>query len=546
MSTATRKSSLGGRSKAHIPFRADEPGLGRKTGLAVPRVPHMSDEFEPFNEVLRRGDPTPPRPTRKRRSSAYRADDDDADFGGYGEQSMELDETPIRRPVKDANQYPDSSRISRTVNRSTDVDYDSIPSPPSKSASRRQSFVSGASSSALPDDDDLGLGNYDGDYGYEDEEDVNQSTYSRASNATPHRLASATPRRRSSFSEMNLDDREEEEEDDVVTSARTLDKGKGRAIEPDPLEDEQDTEDYIAGGLQETENMPSDGDRDVESPPRRTPPKKKQRGHPATRSSLSNGLRRGTRMRYPPLEWWRNEKVVYGKRENGIAYCPIVKAIVRVPKEPVKPLGKAGKKSRTPRPVRTDNPEEGWDDKTPLTGVVVDWQTKEEVQRRIAFPSAHVEYRAAENDSFYFQKIFGDGEYIAAGQLLIRPGGEKPTKGTKDNTYVFYIIEGAVTFKIHETSYILCTGGSILVPRGNVYYIENIADRDAKLFFAQARRIVAEEEEPPDLKPASAMPSQTPDPERHARRKRSSSTGTPAAQAPKKTGPPKHTGAKKS
>jgi centromere protein C len=36
------------------------------------------------------------------------------------------------------------------------------------------------------------------------------------------------------------------------------------------------------------------------------------------------------------------------------------------------------------------------------------------------------------------------------------------------------------------------------VPRGNLYMIENISDRDAKLFFAQARKIpVSEEEAPP-------------------------------------------------
>jgi hypothetical protein len=56
----------------------------------------------------------------------------------------------------------------------------------------------------------------------------------------------------------------------------------------------------------------------------------------------------------------------------------------------------------------------------------------------IAFPSTQVQYRSADNDEFYFQKIFGDGEYIAAGQLLIPPNGHKPTKLTKDNTYVYF------------------------------------------------------------------------------------------------------------
>lgn len=60
---------------------------------------------------------------------------------------------------------------------------------------------------------------------------------------------------------------------------------------------------------------------------------------------------------------------------------------------------------------------------------------------------------------------------------------------------VFYVIEGAVTLKVHTTSFVVCTGGCFLVPRGNIYYIKNICSRTVKLFFAQARKIPAGVEE---------------------------------------------------
>ena len=47
-----------------------------------------------------------------------------------------------------------------------------------------------------------------------------------------------------------------------------------------------------------------------------------------------------------------------------------------------------------------------------------------------------VNFKHAANSDFMFQKTFGDGDFIAAGQLLIPPHGEKPSKGTKDNTFV--------------------------------------------------------------------------------------------------------------
>ena len=139
---------------------------------------------------------------------------------------------------------------------------------------------------------------------------------------------------------------------------------------------------------------------------------------------------------------------------------PHIKEIRRVPKDVVMPLGKVTRKraprskSRTVEEVFVFNPEEGWDDNTDQQGVVIDFVTKEEVQRRqcsvyyalreylmspfsgIAFTAKMVEPQAAANNDWFFQKVFGDGDFIAAGQLIIPPKGRKPSKGTKDNTYV--------------------------------------------------------------------------------------------------------------
>ena len=94
-------------------------------------------------------------------------------------------------------------------------------------------------------------------------------------------------------------------------------------------------------------------------------------------------------MRYEPLEWWRSEKVVYGRRDQGkISYVPVIKEIVRIPKDTPKPLGQAHKRSTSHRkrtteePSTAHDPEEGWDEKTPTNGVVVDWFTGNEVSRR--------------------------------------------------------------------------------------------------------------------------------------------------------------------
>jgi centromere protein C len=50
--------------------------------------------------------------------------------------------------------------------------------------------------------------------------------------------------------------------------------------------------------------------------------------------------------------------------------------------------------------------------------------------------ASEVEPQASANSEWLFQKVFGDGDFIAAGQLHIPPNGKKPAKASRDNTYV--------------------------------------------------------------------------------------------------------------
>ena len=111
MPTTPRKSSLGGISrrgplKAHIPYRGDNPEVGKKTGIAVQHVERQSDGFEPFDQILQQADGrTPPRPKSRKKSLAAitptrsvgrpvtrtsEVEVDNGDYGDYGEESMEL------------------------------------------------------------------------------------------------------------------------------------------------------------------------------------------------------------------------------------------------------------------------------------------------------------------------------------------------------------------------------------------------------------------------------------------------------------------------
>ena len=166
-----------------------------------------------------------------------------------------------------------------------------------------------------------------------------------------------------------------------------------------------------------------------------------------------HGLRRGRRYRYAPLDWWRLEKVVYGadhdeaqdddeedERDKPITLVPPIKAIIRVPQEPVEPLGKKHKKRRgksvTVDPESVPFPEVGWDKDTEPYGHVVDYTTQEEVRRKVAFTTRMSRDVPAKKADYSYQKIFSEGDNVAAGHIQLEPGAEKPNKSSKDNSYV--------------------------------------------------------------------------------------------------------------
>jgi len=147
------------------------------------------------------------------------------------------------------------------------------------------------------------------------------------------------------------------------------------------------------------------------------------------------------------------EKVVYGadhdedqdddEEDEGnrpITLVPPIKAIIRVPQDPVEPLGKKHKKRRgksvTVDPESVPFPEAGWDKDTEAYGHVVDFATQEEVRRKIAFTTRMSREVSAKRADYSYQKIFSEGNNVAAGHIQLEPGAEKPNKSSKDNSYV--------------------------------------------------------------------------------------------------------------
>ncbi|KAF8205489.1 Mif2/CENP-C like-domain-containing protein [Mycena galopus ATCC 62051] len=518
MAPSARKSSIGAtrRPKSHVPYRGDDPTVGRKTGISVQPVPRGSDGFEPFEELIGQINEPPRKRMRHSSQEDEEMDDyDDKEDDEDGEMSMDVD-SPIQNYSN--ARPPNTPRTARPIARTSEVDFDQVPSPRSPrppGSARRTAGPSRLSAPQIPEEDD-----YDEGGG---------GSFEVYDNGNAH-YGSGSPRQ-TSFTEMDTrEDSDGDEDDEPVPTPKKLSpkkKGKEKAVtpEPEPEKNDSDMEDDIARGMDDVE----EDEEPVKSPPKKKGAKAKEKPSKSTttairsklqkenREAVPEGVRRSSRVHYAPLEWWRNEKVEFGGRdpEGGLILVPRIKAIIRIPKEPVLPLGKHGraarKRSRTPAmdgkgkgkervkivekivevPVEGAgaNPEEGWDDETETQAVVKEYPTDKDVTRRIAFTARMFAPTPAANNEWFFQKIFGDGDFIAAGQIVIPPKGRKPSKRSKDNTFIFLVVEGAVNLKVCDTSLIIASGGMFMIPRGNTYFIENIAERDAKLFFTQARKM---------------------------------------------------------
>lgn len=346
MPTSARKSSLGGArnrtQKAHIPYRGDNPEVGKKTGIAIQHVERKSDGFEPFADVLRQADGrTPPRPKIRKKTPAraerYADEYDDED----GEMSMQIDSpvqqlVSMRPPATPPTAGGRRSSI-RPVARTSDIDYDKIPSPrPLQRASRNAaSGPSTLSRSVLardiePEPDSDSPNEDAGDFYDEQTQNMDDAGFEDyAQENTPTQASVANH----SFGRIDEDEDEDEEEQgqELTPQPEPPKSTKKRPPPPprEPSQSEEEIEAEIAQGLEDVglgNDTVDEYEEEEEAPP---PPKKtkisqeKKVTHKTdSRSKKENrpvreGVRRSKREHYAPLEYWRGEKLVYGRSNNS-------------------------------------------------------------------------------------------------------------------------------------------------------------------------------------------------------------------------------------
>ncbi|KAK7467237.1 mitotic fidelity of chromosome transmission-related protein, variant 2 [Stygiomarasmius scandens] len=403
---APRKSSIGnlrrGPPKAHVPYRGDNREVGKKTGVKIPRVQPGSDGFEPFENVIGQADAmTPYQVKGRKRNGSLAAGEVDPGDDDEGERSMDIDSpfdyiSNSRQPIS-----PALSRVgsSRAVARPSMNNFDELPSPHLRTgfnARGANGHSAGPSrlSRHFPSDG-------------EDDLSINNNTFDDFDPEPPE----SSPQHHRSFTELDQDG-DDADPSSPAASPRSLKQRQRQTprrspsppVDPDsPSPPQSDIEMEPPQDYDDPMQQEEEEEEEEEAPPKKkpSPPPKKAKevqkkavtksGGKKENREVIPGTRRSSRKVYKPLEYWRNERVVYGRPNNGHILVPHIKEIIRIPEEPKAPLGTNKRKrgrSKTVQPrdgsvARVQsNPEEGWDDKTPEKSFVIDWKTKTEVEKR--------------------------------------------------------------------------------------------------------------------------------------------------------------------
>ncbi|KAI8925269.1 Mif2/CENP-C like-domain-containing protein, partial [Entophlyctis helioformis] len=186
-------------------------------------------------------------------------------------------------------------------------------------------------------------------------------------------------------------------------------------------------------------------------------------------------LRRSTRARIPPVEYWNGQQVVYVPSETGVGRVPVVKEYFLIKSDDEKP--QASRRARSSKVKKEDVPP------VPSEIPVINYLSNKEELQSVVVTSDMLALKYMGAGSYKFQKVFSEGNLLASGILVLPKGSQKPPKSSGNSALIFMVLSGQIEVQVHSSTFTISTGAQFLVPRGNSYSIANASNREARLFF---------------------------------------------------------------
>ena len=311
-------------------------------------------------------------------------------------------------------------------------------------------------------------------------------------------------------------------------------------IPSDEEVDDEDADDEHTDSLTNHDELPADfadlsSDEDEEYLP-------SQRN--ISNANDSAGVRKSTRVKVPPLEYWRNERIVY-QRKNSKPYLDIDKIVTfeqsseseeeketKKRRKRAKIVTPTGEEDQNDNPVTANTDTSMSDDSSrnfrSINNMIIRGQMKDnsinpdsnlikriergQVQNATWIQDGFLEGTVSSSTDEKFNEIIAYAPNISQAERTKRTNKDKytlsvmfdkhkdlfasgilrlPTSGMRDSTeshnafITFYVIEGVVEVTVGKNTFITPSGCSFQVPSFNSYSFKNKGRGEVKLFFVQ-------------------------------------------------------------
>ncbi|WPK24062.1 hypothetical protein PUMCH_001318 [Australozyma saopauloensis] len=240
--------------------------------------------------------------------------------------------------------------------------------------------------------------------------------------------------------------------------------------------------------------------------------------HPSLPSPPPEGLRRSNRKRIKPLAYWRNERVIYARTNEGDVDpdSTLVMDVNNIPLREIQEVITFPEQIKSKRPKKKKHPglkdslEVSRKNVTNLDDLFVEPDSKQDgtkwyeqkvlrvsvfdseeslVEKLVACSPQGIEFKEenSSKDGFYkFGTIFHEaGEVMAAAYLDLPVDGVKNLHSSQNSLFYFNVIVGEVEVQLNEDKFTVLAGTTFKVPHNNTYAIKNTTDMPARLFVVQ-------------------------------------------------------------
>lgn len=221
----------------------------------------------------------------------------------------------------------------------------------------------------------------------------------------------------------------------------------------------------------------------------------------------SKTLRRSKRTKVKPLDFWRNERIIYTRADDEFLLekeNTLINDLKKVPLQEiteiihVKDTSPGPKKRKILRKLPKKSVSKD-DELNPLwfadgvKEVEVFLGDESVTKQEVAWTANGVTFKDTTSDDntserFLAAPLFRSSSgSISTGLIDLPLDGFKSLRSSNDMTCVFHVTEGRIEVELNRDHFVVLHGCSFVVPASNIYSLRNVGQTVARLFFVQCK-----------------------------------------------------------